>query len=387
MTKFERVVGITEIGTSCNVGIECIDDVEEIGADNGGKESMNVEATRLARVEEVSTDEYLCEEIASSLKMSPASDKRNDLVTNIRFPEFLARLELAESDLNARREFVDNLPRIISQNTPDLTFILHKLLQRGYLDEQLLNSIDFLNWDMSKFNQKVVQVMLKHIFVHNKFENSTDFSSFLLELKLNKQFLKQFVNFYAIRNMNLSLLNVHTCVLVCKELQILNELMDNLLLVWIDPAFVDAGSEEYHIRIAASIASTMNNAELEPKRFVSKFIRGVPLYLEASRSTIRTLGMVLADMMAANFTPDAKLNLLPNVPSDLDWLLKQRTKHSISREVVPAAVVEMKIESLNSAFETKLAIRSEEFVPIAANDTKPRYFVFKKDIYCPASKC
>ena len=291
---------------------------------------------------------------------------------------FSKLLETAESDLYEKKAFVQTVSKELSKNPPEMSIMLHKLLQRGFLDE-ILEASDFTVWKMFSLNARVSQAILKFIFSNYAAETSLELCDYVVKLKFNDLHVKQFVNFYAIRNMALKIIDVDACVLLCKQYGVLPELLDNLLLVWSDPTFIESGSVDYHRRISFALASIARIGQsereshpLDLKRFVPKFLAGIPLYLEAAREIVREMGMIMADTLAQLLTPDTKLNLMRSSSPFFELILKVTKGPPVSKKLGCESLVRQ-VSPPIIKYETRILPKSEEFLPIAAKDKSPRY--------------
>ena len=336
-------------------------------------QSINIEPPTTLNIEPLHqsiNDQLLTNvEPTATTNIEPTATSDQSILT---YHEFLNLMEVAESSQKERQLFINTISTRL-KSSREFTFVLHKLHQRGYLSE-ILQIVDFKEWDMCKLSFSTLKLILKYALKNNCCLTSMELKDYFLKLRVNQDGLTKFCNFYAIRNISLTIMEIDAIVLVTKEILIMNELFDNLLLVWSDKDFIDSGTMEYHTRIAVAIVLIIkHNDGLDKRRFVGKFLNGVPLYLEASRQQIRLMGMIISEMLANFLTPDTKLELVEKIPKELSIITELQKLKIITRDCGEEGVL-IKKEPIKivEVVNTRLAIRSEEFLPISAKDITPR---------------
>jgi hypothetical protein len=208
------------------------------------------------------------------------------------------------------------------------SLLIQRLVDRGFGREfyQFWNPLSLSECQLPN---NAIELFLK-LETEKTYRSSEEFSDAMVRLfgvTMNDFTIQKFVNFDAIRNMNLSRVKVDGIVIWTSRLE--NDhichtlgLLDNLLTVWGHSKFVIEAPIEYVERVAVGIVSSLRvlGAITYPRKHIEKFLNSVPKYLESTREVVRLTGLVVSQICSKRLTPSQSLSLLDSTPFELQFL-------------------------------------------------------------------
>lgn len=153
--------------------------------------------------------------------------------------------------------------------------------------------------------------------------------------------IDEYLNFKAIRNLHLSKVSVDGLMILGKQVpgercSSTANTLESLLLVWGNETFTLSADSQYHTRIATAIISGLRCLKEEnipyPLSVKEKFLAGIPVYLGCTRAGIREMGLVVAQIASSLLSPEIKLALMEDTPSELQWI-KKLSEQSIEESI------------------------------------------------------